>query len=574
MITRFLPTARRIRPAVVVALFAAAAANAQMVQLTADVDRNGALDPNADDHLEHLWSPQRGALFLNNNDSDPNTNSPDHADTVVNGTADVEDLASLSLRRIEGLSPNAVVTVSVDPGASGRARLFRQSGPGTYVNVPLGGSGNLSATQLAAGDIELRIEANQYATAAWNGEVLVTATVDGLGTDEVRLRVAPFIMLSNAAPATRLYIRQYTASSPTNTTMISQLASMLPGMGVALTTIPQNFPVGSPYPSNQIWLQDQMEIGYHEMPGKRMNVVLRANRSQAVDAYAQNEMMGPDFGFFTSGTYRASYAAGGGGNEWLDWFGNLEVTPPLAGYPFGRVYYGKNGAASLDPTIVAMLNAQGMQGPALALDTGWLEIKHVDEMICWVPTGNPAQPFKVLVPDTTATIALLDQWIAQGHGSKAFLSKFQSGWTVANTRANTSLMNTNTTLQANRINPMIEVIKAEWGLTEGDLIRVPSLYTSGGGAYIPSMVNAVVANGHLIMSAPNGPVNGGVDLMEAHMTGLLAGLAITPHYVEDQRYHRWSGNTHCATNVVRSGFDPAWYSSSVVVAAQDAFFAY
>lgn len=563
----------RIQLAVAAALVVSTPALSQTVQLTADVNRDGVLDAVADDAGEDSWSINRGAILLNNNDSDLNTNSPDHADAVVNGTADVEDMAALSLRRIEGLSTLAVVTLSINPEASGRVRVFRQTSPGVYASVTTGATANLSATQLAAGDVDLRIEANQYATAAWNGEVAVTTEVQGLGSDTVRLRVAPFIMLSNAAPATRLFIRQYTASSPTNTTMISQLGSMLPGLGVTMTTIPQNFPVGAPYPSNQIWLQDQMEIGYHEMPGKRMNVVLRANRNQAVDAYAQNEIMGPDFGFFTCGTYRAAYAAGGGGDEWLDWFGNLEVTPPMADYPFGRVYYGKNGAASLDPTIVSMLNVQGLQGPALALDTGWLEIQHVDEMICWVPTGNPAHPYKVMVPDTTKTIALLDEWIAAGHGSKAFLSRFQSGWTVSSTRANSSLMTTNTTLQSTRIEPMITAIKTAWGLEESDLIRVPSLYDASGGAYIPSMVNAVVANGHLIMSSPNGPVSGGVDLMEAHMTGLLAGMTITPHFVDDQRYHRWSGNTHCATNVVRDGLPFVWWGD-VSVAAQDGMYAY
>ena len=42
-------------------------------------------------------------------------------------------------------------------------------------------------------------------------------------------------------------------------------------------------------------------------------------------------MKGPDFGYVTRG--------GGKANS-LDSFGNLEVSPPVEGYPLGRIIFG------------------------------------------------------------------------------------------------------------------------------------------------------------------------------------------------------------------------------------------
>jgi protein-arginine deiminase len=530
------------------------------VQLAADVDRNGIVEFALDDTGEDSWTTGRGAVFLNNCDSDQDSGVPDNSDNVTNGANDLADLATVLVARMPSLPAGSSVTLAADTASRPNTRLFLRGTGGVYTVLDPTASPNIPDSLLRDGDVEVRIEGRSFATASWNGEALLTVTVvppgGGQETDSVRLRVGPFLLLSNAMEGSEIYVRAYPGQ---NDTFISQLQSIIPPTGGSVVVSPGN----APYNYNDIWMQDAMEIGYTEMPGSRLSVVMKSNRGSSwlLSNFPYDELLGPDYGWLNPSTYRSTYAGGVAPNGWLDWFGNLEVTPPIAGYPHGRVYYGKNGAASLDPAIVGLLDAQGYQGPALALDTGWLLIKHVDEMICWIPTGNSSQPYKVMVPDTGAMIALLDAWASQGYGSVSTLNVYHSGMTVATLRSDSTMRTYNQTLQSTRIEPMITAIKTAWGLSESDLVRVPSYYSSDGGAYYPSMVNSVVMNGRLLIADPRGPVVGGKDLLQEDLKTRLAGVALTPRFLADQRYHKWSGNVHCATNVRRAFFEPPVYTS-------------
>jgi protein-arginine deiminase len=299
------------------------------------------------------------------------------------------------------------------------------------------------------------------------------------------------------------------------------------------------------------------------MPGQKMNVVLIANRNRSPDRYAKDNLLGPDFGWIRVGTYRDGYGGGRGRNRWLDWYGNLEVTPPLPGYPFGRILYGYNPEgpkeASLNPEIVGMLEAQGVQSPAIRLDTGWLLIKHADEILSFVPSGDSEHPYKVLVVDTEAMIALLEKWMSEGYGELTMLDLYSEKVTISSLLKNEILMDFNKTLQIERIEPNINLLKRELGLREEDFIRVPSFFNKYGVSFVPNMVNSTVLNRHIFIVAPNGPVIDGKDQLEEEMRRLLSGLPLTPHFLDAQIYHRRGGEVHCATNVRRDGFSTAWW---------------
>lgn len=539
------------------ALLASAPFNLFAVQLTADVDRDGALNPALDDLAEDAWLWERGAVFLNNNDSDLNSGEPDHADSVVNGASDFDDLARLLISQDSSLSPSATVTVSVSSASAPYVRLFVVNGQSSAVTITPGAVGNVSTGALIAGDVELLIEGNSYATGTWNGKVDVTVTVQppsGLAqTDTVQLRVAPWLMLSNLQPADRVYLREYVGQ---NDAMKADLQTILPGVSASLVVSPGT----DPYPSNNIWMQDAMEIGYSEMPGQRMSVVLKSNRSTSwpLSNYPKNSMLTPDFGWFQFSSYRSVAGSGNAPDGWLDWMGNLEITPPLPGYPYGKIYYGYNPATgnSFDPAIVALLNAQELQGPALAIDTGWLLIQHVDELACWVPTSSGGQ--KLLVPDTTLMYNLLDSWVTAGYSTVPMMTLYQPAETVGAFRNDSSFRTTNLNLQSNRINPAIETMKTAWGLSESDLIRIPAAYFSDGSSYVPNMVNNLVVNSSVYVPDPHGPIVSGQDLLQVDFQNRLsaAGVTLTVHFLDDQRYHKWSGNVHCATNTRREGFTP------------------
>jgi len=533
------------------------------VRIVADVNRDGKVQFGPDNQGKDKWTAERGAIFFNNNDSDQNTRTPDHADAVINGKEDLKDLAILKVKRIPELPDHTQVTVSVDEASKGKVRLFVKAAKNSYTPVDISKNGNIAQALLDKADLELRIEANSYADGVWNGETQVVITVktpdEEIRSDSIKLKVAPFILLSNINKGKTLYVRKYPGK---NDAFIQKLRQIVPQAGAELHLVP----ACEPYREYHIWLQDTMEIGYSEKPGQRMNVVLKANRNLSLDNFAKDKLLGPDFGWIQVGKFREKYGKGVRGNSWLDWYGNLEVTPPFPEYPFGRIYYGYNPdgpkEASLNPEIVAMLEAQKIQAPALRLDTGWLLIKHVDEMISFLPSGDPEHPYRILVVDPGAMIALLEKWMKNGNGDTRLLEVYSENTTVASLYKNENLIKHNKYLRTKRIEPNIDFLKRELGLREEDFIRVPALFSKYGASIVPNMVNSAVLNGHILIAAPNGPVIDGKDQLEEEMRKLISGLPVEPHFMDDRQYHKWSGNVHCATNVRREGFKTPWWKKS------------
>ena len=531
------------------------------IEIAADTNRDGKVEFEQDRPGKGRWTPERGALFFNNNDSDLDSHIPDHEDDVINGPNDLKDLAMLRVKRISGLTEETKIVISVDNTSRSHVRLFLQSRDDGYVSLLHPGDGRIDPSVLKVQDLELRIEANSYADSSWSGETKVTLTVTPPNgdpqTDSVLLKVAPFILLSNLNTGKTLYVREFPGR---NDTFLQSLKQLVPEVGADLKIVP----AGEPYSPNHIWLQDTMEIGYSEIPGHRMNVVLKANRGKSLDEFARNGLLGPDFGWIEIGGLRKTYGSGRGGNGWLDWYGNLEVTPPVPGYPLGRIFYGYNpegpDEASLNPAIVDMFSAQGVQTPLIRIDTGWLLIKHVDEVFSFLPTGNPEDPFKVLVADTSAMISLLEKWMKEGYGDQRMFEPYEKEEvTVGILYNDKNLMDLNRKLQKDRIEANIDLLKSELGLQEEDFIRIPSLIDEYGMAIVPNMVNSTILNGHIYIIAPKGPKIEGKDQLEEEMRHLISSLPLTPHFLEAGMYHVWGGEVHCATNVRREGPEIPWW---------------
>ena len=81
------------------------------------------------------------------------------------------------------------------------------------------------------------------------------------------------------------------------------------------------------------------------------------------------------------------------GTRWIDWYGNLEVSPPVKArngreFPFGRILTGVQKGLGMHPDVLAFLEAQRLQSPPLIVDTSWLAIGHVDEVVSFVPAPD------------------------------------------------------------------------------------------------------------------------------------------------------------------------------------------
>lgn len=96
-------------------------------------------------------------------------------------------------------------------------------------------------------------------------------------------------------------------------------------------------------------------------------------------------------------------------NSAANYGGNIESTPPCSDAPLGKVIIGNaqnpgSGAEFVDPDLLRLLAKQKKQ-PIVEIDTTWLKVGHVDEVMAIVPSGRSG--FSVLHASSAAAMTLL-----------------------------------------------------------------------------------------------------------------------------------------------------------------------
>ncbi|KAF5571027.1 arginine deiminase type-3 [Fusarium phyllophilum] len=173
--------------------------------------------------------------------------------------------------------------------------------------------------------------------------------------------------------------------------------------------------------------------------------------------------------------------------------------------------------------IFSYLEAQESQKP-LRLDTSWLAVGHVDEFLQFIPANNTRGWVEVM-SDPSLAIKILEEKEKAGHGSIPAISrKNENQWpqycempeclqpinsiTVSQLLSNRRLRRLNNMCDR-KINSTIKILKREVGLTDEDIIRIPSLFIedqpskSKVGALFPAVVNNLVLTGYNPCVAPN-----------------------------------------------------------------------
>jgi len=249
---------------------------------------------------------------------------------------------------------------------------------------------------------------------------------------------------------------------------------------------------------------------------------------------------------------------------WIDWFGNLDCTPPLPGWPLGRLYTGYQGATTLHPAVLEFLEAQRVQGPVLQIDTGWLLIGHVDETVCFVPS-KVGSPYRVLMPSTVKGLRILQRLASSGKGGLKVFEGKSAETTVQAILSNTALVNYNLSLQA-RVDFVRQQLVSGLGLAQADIVEIPSLFERYGSTqravgYMPNLVNSLVVGDRLIAADPFGPVDGGVDCFKEPLVRAVTPLGMQVDFIDNwYPYHQWLGEVHCGTNAIRTPDATPWWS--------------
>ncbi len=346
------------------------------------------------------------------------------------------------------------------------------------------------------------------------------------------------------------------------------------------------------------WVQDMFELAYAAMPkpnGKFqvMHIALRSAQPQRFGAKGPlQEVLNPDTGIVEQWFDSAQFSPKNGDDS-LNSTGNFGTIPPYSyngkTYPLGRILYGQGqawmrvgggiidsglpGGDELelrerypDRSFVRLLTDQGLQKP-LFIDTAWLAVGHIDELVAFVPAGTP-RGWKLVLADPALGWRLMTESYNQGYGATRFLSKLQR-WeaglpiefvqrTVADVVNDPKLARAQHVAQA-KIAGVLNKLKSETGLQESEIIRVPVLFEPvyfnqrSFATLTPDAANLVVLGKRSVAVAKqHGPLIGGKDIFEQTIASAFKSAGLSVFWVEDYiQAHGGIGEIHCQSNVLR-----------------------
>jgi hypothetical protein len=411
----------------------------------------------------------------------------------------------------------------------------------------------------ALGMVTLWVEFGEFLAKGTLSLTAVPATGDNQSTD-VHLESSPLILNHHLQPAEHVYAVSVKGWGD-NQAFIEGYETAL---GASFTAVK-----GGKY-GGDVWIQDEVEFGIASAPGQRLDIVIDSIRDRGLDDFAEDYFDGP-------GASTRTWGKGWATSQ--DSFGNLEVSPPVnvngLDYPYGRIYYGVSGNDRPHDRLTSVLSDQSLQAP-FEVDIGWLCVGHVDEFTSFVPDSTAPKGYRFLYADTNTAwdfLATLDP--------KMEIPKYSGSWnghgvdTIGDILEDEGLREYNDKLQAERLDPMYEVFKAQLGLTDDDVILVPSLFEVACGvdyaaAMIPGMVNLTVVNiagetTKVFMADPflrTDIEDQSTDLLIADMRARLP-AELELHFLDDwDTYHMGLGEVHCGSNIVRTPSETTWWEAS------------
>ncbi len=584
------------------------------LHLHVDADRDGAVDADRTGLDRWNWGAgQKGAVVMCNNDDDDAVlkNASDNAvgDATINGAADLTDIAPLDIRRgAEGIAQPPIAwraTLAVTGGNETNLRVFATRTAGAAEVV---GPGAGPSHTFAAGDfnnvqrLDLGMEALRYAGTGFTGEVDITFTLtrpaagfwaylrdEFTYTERARLRVAPWLMFHHSDTAQELYVRD---DGGANAVL---RAALQPLVNAILGANPTEVPLGA----GDRWMQDCMEIGYSRLPGRGfVPAVLKMPPNTGLHAFPPT-LRGANFGYHQVGVQ--------GSNSRFDAGGNLEATPPAKEpdglfrngkiFPFGRIYFCP-AATGLPPDIArhapehmltmdvglqAFLRAQRVQSP-FELDSSWLYVGHVDEIVSFVPCVGPQyMAYRLLIASPRRAYEILETLDGNGNGHQVLLTGFTAAPVTVHDILTTGIPDFNydaAKVRADndfcqqKLDAALAVLRRNLDLP--GVIEVPVLFSENHmmpglyDAFTADMVNLVVLGNRCIVPKAFGPgpavvhptqLGYNMDQFEHDLYQQLTAIAVTPLFIDEFAYlHMMKGEIHCGTNVRRQPFaPPAWW---------------
>ncbi len=418
------------------------------------------------------------------------------------------------------------------------------------------------------GSVELQVEYRSFLSV---GLIAVEEAASGEILD-LYLTAAPLILNHHLQPAELvMMMRVYYGPGVDNNSMVNQYKDAL-GADRFLRIDPGDY-------DWDVWVQDEIEFATLDSTDGHIDVIIdsiRNGQGQAgsgLDNLAEDEFSRPDWVVRTWGDGQATGQ---------DFFGNLEVSPPVTVddvlYPFGRIYYGSTTEQyKPNAELEDFLDSQKVQAP-FKLDTSWLIVGHVDEYSSTIPDPSSEKGFKFLMADTRVAWELLESADPETELTRYALKPPYYGHdiaTIGEMLDDTSLRAVNEDVQ-DILDSELEKFRVGLGLEDEDIILVPTLFHeeySGWDAVValtPGMVNLIVAedlDGVPTLFTPDPMLRTDIDSTDgdpfvAYMEEVLP-EELRIEWMDDWFvYHMGLGEVHCGSNVVRPSADALWWEDA------------
>lgn len=579
--------------------------------LRVDTNRDGTVDltGTTDTNGKDTWSETTGALFLPNigdNARHCETDSDACHDASTNSQWAPDYMAPMRTVPMPDISDSTTATIAIsDPVARSKVRIFLDY-PGREAEINFADLADNSqlppvendrwvylendtlipADKLREG-LTLGIDARDTRRPDWDGRVSVEFKVMDEGkssSDKVMLRVAPVLTQHHLQPIEKVFA--------TNKPYNEENANIISSIEDSIQKSMQKAGIKEPLSRLDIdytWAQDVMEPAYASIPGPLGPITLRINMAGVpVTRGLTDQGTKLLFEYMRNDGVGAVSAAGFPEilqQKTLEAGGNIESIPPFKhngkNYPAGRIVIGATDAQT--PHALAYLKAQETQDP-ISLDTTWLMVKHVDEILSFLP-AKTQRGWRLAILDPAMGYEALEKLDKDGHGGVRLTShpKAQNSSSVPTVHEFLADASTKeaATHSAEKMKGVLATLKQETGVTDEEVVRLPGviapmsllskwLHVQTGqksnedgflplNSAFPSQVNGVPLSESLFMAPkPWGPVVDGEDVIQKMSSDAYSAAGLEVDFIDEWDLHLMSGDLHCYTNTYRATSAPWW----------------
>jgi hypothetical protein len=402
-----------------------------------------------------------------------------------------------------------------------------------------------------------------------------------LYSDYLIFRIAPIIFTPNNLRVSTLYLSQMNGTGiHCNRSFINEVSKIVKKSGHQVVVIQDKNISGF-----HRWMQDILKFTYVTDGQKTQQILLKGphftmNNNKKSDTSYTNKYFPsiPMYDFF----YES--------DDNLFAFGNVQVIPPCGSkYPFGRIIYGHSNEGSqknIDYNLIDLLESQQIQKP-ISVETGWLSVGHVDEILSYVPDANHRNGFRILIASPrkfNQLLSTLDPQTVIFEANNYIFHKLttdikkrytqrypnKDSCIYKATLAVGELLNwdelvTDNEFYQEKIDGVRAILTRELDLQPDDFHEVPIYYWpkscfDRARSILPNMINNLYLEKLLLVPKPFGPKNDGIDLFESYFLSQIP-TDVKVHFIRNwDSYYLLEGDINCGTNAQRHPFTRPWWT--------------